>query len=55
MSLLDDLTTLETELLTVADAGRAIEMAAYLKNQFDVLGVATPERRAALKLSLIHI
>ncbi|MDR3793764.1 MAG: DNA alkylation repair protein [Terracidiphilus sp.] len=33
----------------LADARRAIEMKAYMRGQFDYLGIGTPERRAVLK------
>ena len=33
------------QLQDVADAQKAIEMAAYMKNQFDFLGIPTPLRR----------
>lgn len=52
MSLLDELPLLERSLRAIADADRSVEMAAYLKNQFPMLGVATPQRRQALKDSL---
>lgn len=38
-----------TALAAVADPGRAAGMRAYMRNQFDFLGVATPARRAAVK------
>jgi len=33
----------------LAEAGRAAGMKAYMRGQFDYLGIGTPERRAALK------
>lgn len=50
--LLDEMVDLEARLRTMADPDRAIEMAAYLKDQFPVLGIATPERRAAVKATV---
>lgn len=38
-----------TALAAAADPGRAAGMRAYMRNQFDFLGVATPARRAAVK------
>ena len=32
----------------LADAKRAKDMAAYMREQFDYLGIGTPERRAAV-------
>jgi hypothetical protein len=37
------------QLQDVADAQKAIEMAAYMKNQFDFLGIPTPLRRKLCK------
>lgn len=36
-------------LTPLADAARAPAMRAYMRDQFDFLGIATPERRAAIK------
>ena len=52
MALLDDIPKLEQELRSRADAERADEMSAYLKDQFELLGVPTPARRAALKKAI---
>ena len=38
---------LENALAAVAQAGRAVTMRAYMRNQFDFLGVPTPQRRRA--------
>lgn len=35
-------------LLPLADAGRAPQMRAYMRNKFDFLGISTPVRRAAV-------
>ena len=37
------------QLQGVANAQKAIEMAAYMKNQFDFLGIPTPLRRKLCK------
>ena len=52
MSLLDDLPELERGLRAVADTDRSVEMEAYLKDQFPMLGVATPQRRQIVKDTL---
>lgn len=52
MPLPDELLDLERELRSAADAGRAVEMAAYLKDQFPMLGVAAPVRRQIVKNTL---
>lgn len=49
MPLLDELLNLERGLRAVADADRSVTMAAYLKDQFPMLGVGAPQRRQALK------
>lgn len=40
---------LEKRLLLVADASQAQPMKAYMKNNFDFLGVRTPDRRTVAK------
>jgi len=45
----DPLDSLKTRLAPLADPARAVSMRAYQRDQFDFLGVATPERRAAVK------
>lgn len=52
VSLPDQLFDLECELRTAADPARAVEMAAYLKDQFPMLGVAAPIRRHIVKDTL---
>ncbi len=52
MSLLDELPELEHRLRAVADVERSLEMTAYLKDQFPMLGVATAQRRQIVKNSL---
>ena len=47
--LVDQLPALEVRLRSIADADRANEMASYMKNHFTFLGVATPQRRTAVK------
>lgn len=39
----------EAALAPLADAERAVGMAAYMRNRFVYLGIQTPERRAAIK------
>ena len=43
------LSSVECALHPLADPARAAEMKAYMRGQFDYLGIATPARRAALK------
>ncbi len=45
------LTTLRTTLLTVAESAHAPAMRAYMRDQFDFLGVRTPQRRASCSRS----
>lgn len=52
MSLSGDLTLLEHRLRELADPARSAEMAAYLKDQFPMLGVSAPVRRQAVKDTL---
>ena len=52
VSLVDELPELERRLRAASDADRSVEMAAYLKDQFVMLGVATPTRRQIVKESL---
>lgn len=52
MSLLDELPELEARLRAASGVERSIEMAAYLKDQFPMLGVATPRRRQVAKDTL---
>lgn len=52
MSLVDDLAELERNLRVLADPARSVEMAAYLKDQFPMLGVSAPARRQSVKETL---
>ncbi len=48
-TLLERLPELRDDLEAVADPARAIDMAAYMREQFDFLGIAAATRRAAQK------
>lgn len=52
MALPDDVPVLIDRLESAGDPDRAVEMAAYMRDQFDFLGIATPERRAIVKASI---
>ncbi|GEO08447.1 DNA alkylation repair protein [Segetibacter aerophilus] len=45
-------TFLAAELNEIKDAKKAVAMKAYLKNQFEFLGIPTPERREIFKIHL---
>ncbi len=53
LTLLDRLPELRDDLEAAADPDRAKQMAAYLRDQFAVFGVATPERRSIQKPLLV--
>lgn len=52
MSLIDEFEALRSGLRSLADPDRAVSMAAYMKDRFEFLGVATPERRAVVKSTI---
>ena len=49
VSVQEFLDAVDAALLPLADAKRAEEMKAYMRGQFDYLGIGTPDRRLALK------
>jgi 3-methyladenine DNA glycosylase AlkD len=47
-----DLDQLRQSLIEVADSAQALQMAAYMKDRYEFLGVKSPERRAAARTTM---